>query len=87
GQMRRYLLLRVIVTTLLYAGLLGTLVSALTQLAPATSQLARAFDGFAAIAGALTGLLTLTYLALSRLVTQCQMDIIGHFMLGMPLRE
>jgi hypothetical protein len=88
AQMRRYLGLRVVAAALLYVGILATSLGWLARYLPGLTQegLDRLTET-AATLGALTSVVSLAYLLLTRLVLQCQMDILGHFMIGMPEGE
>lgn len=75
ASLRRWNRARFVVLVFLYLGAAGTAVAYAGNFIPALAEAAPLVSAIARIAGALTGLLTLLYLFLSRLLDQIVTDI------------
>lgn len=74
--LRRWDRVRAAVLVLLYLGAAGTAVAYAANFLPALGEALPLLRAATRVAGALTGLLTLAYLLLTRLLSQLEMDIL-----------
>jgi fucose permease len=81
-SLERWGKIRAVVAGFLYLGIASAIGSVLGQYIPGFEELAATLQQAAAITGAFAGLFTLIFLALTRLLSQLEIDILLLFMLG-----
>lgn len=81
ASLERWGKMRAVVAGFLYLGLAAAVGSYLGQYVPGLEELAVPLEQAAAITGAFTGLFTLAFLALTRLLSQLEIDILTLFIL------